>query len=39
MAVPGPITSMTSAGCNALIRDHRAACVTSADDIIAFTSL
>jgi hypothetical protein len=25
MAVPGPITSMTSAGCNAFIRDHRAA--------------
>jgi DNA processing protein len=37
MAVPGPITSMTSAGCNALIRDQRAACVTSADDIIADT--
>src|SRR6266536_3170508 len=37
MAVPGPITSMTSAGCNALIRDHLAACVTSADDIIAGT--
>jgi len=37
MAVPGPITFMTSAGCNALIRDHLAACVTSADDIIAGT--
>ena len=37
MAVPGPVTSATSAGCNALIRDQRAACVTSAAEIIAFT--
>jgi len=35
MAVPGPVTSSMSAGCNALIRDHRAACVAKADDIMA----
>jgi DNA processing protein len=35
MAVPGPVTSATSAGCNALIRDQRAARVTSAAGIIA----
>lgn len=37
MAIPGPGTSMTSAGCDALIRDQRAACVTTAAEIIAFT--
>ena len=37
MAIPGPVTSATSAGCNALIRDPHAACVTSAADVIAFT--
>ncbi len=37
VAVPGPVTSAMSAGCNALIRDQRAACVTSAAKIIAFT--
>jgi DNA processing protein len=31
MAVPGPVTSAVSAGCHTLIRDRRAACVTSAD--------
>jgi DNA processing protein len=35
MAVPGPVTSAIPVGCNALIRDQRAACVTSAADIIA----
>jgi DNA processing protein len=35
MAVPGPVTSTTSVGCNALIRDQHAACVVSTDDIIA----
>jgi DNA processing protein len=35
MAVPGAVTSAIPAGCNALIRDQRAACVTSAADIIA----
>jgi DNA processing protein len=39
MAVPGPITSATSAGCNALIREKRAACVASAADIIAHMPL
>jgi DNA processing protein len=35
MAVPGSVTSPVSAGCHTLIRDHRAACVTSAADITA----
>jgi DNA processing protein len=35
MAVPGPVTSATSAGCHQLIRDLSAACVTSAAEIIA----
>jgi DNA processing protein len=35
MAVPGPVTSATSEGCHALIREGRAACVTSAADVIA----
>ena len=35
MAVPGPVTSAMSEGCLALIRERRAACVTSAADIIA----
>jgi DNA processing protein len=34
MAVRRPVTSAMSAGCNALIRERRAACVTSAADII-----
>lgn len=33
MAVPGPITSALSAGCHQLLRDHRAVCVTGADDV------
>ena len=39
MAVPGPVTSAMSAGCHALIRGRRAACVTSAGDIIAHMPL
>lgn len=35
MAVPGPITSATSAGCHVLIRDGWAVCATSAADISA----
>lgn len=34
MAVPGPITSETSVGCHALIREGRAVCVTSAEEVI-----
>jgi DNA processing protein len=37
MAVPGPVTSATSAGCHALIREHSAVCVTCAADVIAVT--
>lgn len=33
-AVPGPVTSMTSAGCHQEIRDARAALVTSAEEVI-----
>ena len=35
MAVPGRATDISSEGCNALIRNRKAALVTSADDIIA----
>ena len=35
MAVPGRVTDLSSEGCNALIRNRKAALVTSADDIIA----
>lgn len=34
MAVPGPVTSETSVGCHVLIREGRAVCVTSADEVI-----
>jgi len=34
MAVPGPITSLQSAGCHELIRDWGATCVTSAADVV-----
>lgn len=33
-AVPGPVTSMSSAGCHQEIRDGRAVLVTSADEVI-----
>jgi len=39
MAVPGPVTSAMSAGCRALISHQRAACVTSAAEIIAHMPL
>ncbi|VXC24979.1 putative DNA processing protein DprA [Microbacterium sp. 8M] len=32
-AVPGPITSTTSAGCHRLLRDYDARCITSAADV------
>jgi DNA processing protein len=32
-AVPGPVTSPTSAGCHRLIRDYDAVCVTSAQEM------
>lgn len=32
-AVPGPITSATSAGCHRLFREYAAQCITSADDV------
>ncbi|GAA5099759.1 hypothetical protein GCM10025760_36350 [Microbacterium yannicii] len=32
-AVPGPITSATSAGTHRLIREYGAQCITSADDV------
>jgi DNA processing protein len=32
-AVPGPVTSATSAGCHRLLRDGAAICVTNADEI------
>ena len=34
MAVPGPITSAMSAGCDLLIRAGAATCVTSAAEVI-----
>ena len=34
MAVPGPVTSMLSAGCHEIIRDWGAVCVTDAWDVI-----
>ncbi len=34
MAVPGPVTSAQSAGCNRLIRDRRAELVGSASDVL-----
>lgn len=33
-AVPGPITSVTSAGCHRLIRDYDAICVTSVEEML-----
>lgn len=34
MAVPGPVTAVTSAGCHRLIRDENATLVTSAADVL-----
>lgn len=33
-AVPGPITSMASAGCHRLLREGAAVCVTDADEVV-----
>src|SRR5204862_5960845 len=33
MAVPGPVTSVQSAGCHEIIREWGAICVTSAGDV------
>jgi DNA processing protein len=33
-AVPGPVTSVTSAGCHRLLRDYDAVCVRSAADVV-----
>lgn len=33
-AVPGPVTSMASAGCHRLLRDGAAVCVTGVDDVV-----
>jgi DNA processing protein len=33
-AVPGPVTSMASAGCHRLLRDGAAVCVTDADEVL-----
>ncbi|WP_423262071.1 DNA-processing protein DprA [Herbiconiux sp. 11R-BC] len=33
-AVPGPVTSVTSAGCHRLLREFDAVCVTSAADVV-----
>ena len=38
MAVPGPVTSAVSAGCRELIREHGAARVTSAADVLTHVS-
>ncbi len=38
MAVPGPVTSLQSAGCHELIREWGAVCVTSASDVLEHVS-
>jgi len=38
MAVPGPVTSVQSAGCHRIIRDWGATCVTRAADVIEMLS-
>ncbi|HEY8045768.1 MAG TPA: DNA-processing protein DprA [Streptosporangiaceae bacterium] len=38
MAVPGPVTSMASAGCHLAIRDWGAVCVTGVEDVLACLS-
>jgi DNA processing protein len=35
MAVPGPVTSVMSAGCHELIRDQHATCVSTAAEVVA----
>lgn len=39
MAVPGPVTSPTSAGCHALLREHDAVCVTDAAEVLDLVGL
>ena len=39
MAVPGPVTSIASAGCHLAIRDWGAVCVTGVHDVLACLSL
>ncbi len=39
MAVPGPVTSIASAGCHLAIRDWGAVCVTGVQDVLACLSL
>jgi DNA processing protein len=39
MAVPGPVTSVASAGCHLAIRDWGAVCVTGVQDVLACLSL
>ncbi|WP_229715495.1 DNA-processing protein DprA [Subtercola lobariae] len=34
-AVPGPVTSLSSAGCHRLLREYGAECVTNADEVMA----
>ena len=34
MAVPGPVTSDSSAGCHWIMREWGAVCVTSSDDVL-----
>ncbi len=36
-AVPGPVTSMASAGCHRIIREGMAVCVTDADEMLELT--
>ena len=38
-AVPGPITSASSAGCHRLLRETPAVCVTSADEVLQLVSI
>lgn len=39
MAVPGPVTSLTSAGCHTLLRESNAVCVTDAAEVLDLVGL
>lgn len=39
LAVPGPVTSPTSAGCHRMIRDGEASCVVDVDDLLGLLDL
>ncbi len=39
MAVPGPVTSLTSAGCHALLREPHTVCVTDAPEVLEMVGL